>query len=65
MQYEKLDLITLKLLFDDYKKMEQLKRDELKIIKAELELIEAFIDHASRCIYRIEQLKTNNNEVQN
>lgn len=63
MQYEKLDITTLKLLFDEYTKMAVNKRNELKVITAELELIEAFIDHSSKCIYRAEQFKTINDEV--
>jgi hypothetical protein len=60
MNYEKLDVLTLKLLFDEYKVMEKNKREELKIITAEVELIESFLDHASRCIYRAEQYQTKN-----
>lgn len=53
--YSKLDLYTLKFLYDEYKDKERTKRAELQTINAEIELIEAFIDHASRLIYRAEQ----------
>jgi hypothetical protein len=39
----------------EFKDKERTKRAELQIITAEIELIEAFIDHASRLIYRAEQ----------
>ena len=55
--YELLDIVTLKILFDEYKITERNKREELRKIEAELEIIEAFIDHASKCIYRAEQFK--------
>jgi hypothetical protein len=53
--YSKLDLYTLKFIYDEYKNKERIKRTELKTITAEIELIEAFIDHASKLIYRAEQ----------
>jgi hypothetical protein len=60
--YELLDLVTLKILYDEYKITERNKREELKKITAELEIIESFIDHASKCIYRAEQFKIIENE---
>lgn len=60
MNYEKLDIETLKLLYDEYKLMEKSKRQELRIIESEVELIEAFIDHTSKCIYRAEQCQITN-----
>jgi hypothetical protein len=55
--YASLDIGTLKILFDEYKITESNKREELRKITAELEIIESFIDHASKLIYRAEQHK--------
>jgi hypothetical protein len=63
MQYEKLNLETLKILYDEYLNMERNKRKELHIITAEIEIIEAFIDHTSKCIYRVEQLNDKKDEI--
>ncbi len=57
--YSKLDLYTLKFLYDEYKNKERTKREELRTITAEIELIEAFIDHASKLIYRSQQHQDN------
>jgi hypothetical protein len=57
--YSKLDLYTLKFLYDEYKNKERTKREELRTITAEIELIEAFIDHASKLIYRVQQHQDN------
>jgi len=57
--YSKLDLYTLKFLYDEYKNKERTKREELLTITAEIELIEAFIDHASKLIYRAQQHQDN------
>jgi hypothetical protein len=62
LDYEKMDINTLKMLFDEYKKMENNKRAELRVITAEIELIEAFLDHASKCIYKAEQFVKIENE---
>jgi hypothetical protein len=53
--YSKLDIHTLKTLYDEYKDMERNKRQELRALTAEVDLIEAFIDHTSKCIYRAQQ----------
>jgi hypothetical protein len=57
--YSKLDLYTLKFLYDEYKNKERTKREELRTITAEIELIEAFIDHTSKLIYRAQQHQDN------
>lgn len=63
MNYEKLNLETLKILYDEYLNMERNKRKELHIIKAEIEIIEAVLDHTVECIYRVEQLNDKKNEI--
>lgn len=62
MNYEKLDVVTLKLLYDEYNIMKKNKEAELKTITAELDLIINFLDHTSRCIYRAEQYQTKNDD---
>ena len=53
--YSKLDIHTLKALYDEYKKMEIAKRQDLRAVTAELDLVEAYMDHVSKCIYRAQQ----------
>ena len=57
--YSKLDLHTLKIMYDEYQKTAQNKRNELKIITSEIELIESFIDHCSKLIYRSQENQKN------
>jgi hypothetical protein len=53
--YSKLDIPTLEFILKEYQVTQKDKRSELKIIEAELELIEKFMDHTDRVLIRVRQ----------
>jgi hypothetical protein len=56
--YSKLDIPTLEFILKEYQVTQKDKQSELKIIEAELELIEKFLDHTDRVLIRARQYQT-------
>ena len=56
--YSKLDIPTLEFILKEYQVTQKDKRSELKVIEAELELIEKFMDYTDRVLIRARQHQT-------